>query len=124
MVEGSQIDWGGHANDAEYVISETLDFDKTLGVALDFAEQNGNTLVIVTADHETGGFTLSSAVEKDGSGSDYNALSGTFSTGGHSATLVPVFAFGPGAQSFSGIYQNTQIFHKVMQVLQLTSAGK
>ncbi len=124
MVEGSQIDWGGHANDAEYVISETLDFDKTLGVALDFAEQDGNTLVIVTADHETGGFTLSSAVEKDGSGSDYNALSGTFSTGGHSATLVPVFAFGPGAQSFSGIYQNTQIFHKVMQVLQLTSAGK
>ena len=117
MVEGSQIDWGGHANDAEYIITETLDFDKTLGVALDFAERESNTLVIVTADHETGGFALSSAGEKDGTGSDYDTLNGTFSTGGHTATLIPVFAYGPGSEAFSGIYQNTQIFRKIMQAL-------
>tara|TARA_R110000868_G_scaffold399264_1_gene672944 strand:- start:785 stop:1147 length:363 start_codon:yes stop_codon:yes gene_type:complete len=58
MVEGSQIDWGGHANNEEYLVGEVLDFDQTLGVVLDYAEKNGNTLVVVTADHETGGTTL------------------------------------------------------------------
>ena len=117
MVEGSQIDWGGHANDAQYIITETLDFDKALGVALDFAEKDGNTLVVVTADHETGGFALSAAGKKSGSGSDYNDLNGTFSTGGHTATLIPVFAYGPGSEAFSGIYKNTEIFHKIINVM-------
>ena len=58
MVEGSQIDWAGHANDAEYILLETLDFDDAVGVGLDFAEHDGNTLVVVTADHETGGFAV------------------------------------------------------------------
>lgn len=107
MVEGSQIDWGGHANDAEYIIEEVKDFDKTLGIALDFAEQDGNTLVVVTADHETGGFALSS-------GETYDELVGTFSTGGHTPDLIPVFAFGPGAESFAGIYENTGIFSKML----------
>jgi alkaline phosphatase len=108
MVEGSQIDWGGHANDADYLISEQLDFDKTIGVALDFAKLNKETLVIVTADHETGGFTLAS---KDG---NYNEIAPTFSTGGHSTTLVPVFAFGPGSEKFNGVYENTEIYQKMM----------
>jgi len=107
MVEGSQIDWGGHANDAEYLITELLDFDKTLGVALDFAKQDGETLVIVTADHETGGFTLGS---DDG---DYNKIKPVFSTDGHSATMVPVFAEGPGSEKFGGIYENTSIYDKI-----------
>ena len=112
MVEGSQIDWAGHDNNAEYLVSEMLDFDKTIGLALDFARKGGETLVLVTADHETGGFTLSA------SKSDYNSLSPTFSTGGHSATLIPVFAFGPGAERFAGVYQNTDIYHKIMSLLQ------
>ena len=107
MVESSQIDWGGHANDADYLISELLDFDKTLGVALDFAKQDGETLVIVTADHETGGFTLGS---DDG---DYNKIKPVFSTDGHSATMVPVFAEGPGSEIFGGIYENTSIYDKI-----------
>ncbi|MCF7864853.1 MAG: alkaline phosphatase, partial [Kiritimatiellales bacterium] len=57
MVEGSQIDWGGHANDAGYIVSEMADFDKAVGVGLDFAQKGGDTLVVVTADHETGGFS-------------------------------------------------------------------
>lgn len=108
MVEGSQIDWGGHDNDADYLIGELLDFDKTLGVALDFAKQNGETLIIVTADHETGGFTLAS------DGSDYNKIKPSFSTPGHSATMVPVFAEGPGATLFNGIYESNEIYHKMM----------
>ncbi|MBG44506.1 MAG: alkaline phosphatase [Aequorivita sp.] len=111
MVEGSQIDWGGHDNDADYLIGELLDFDKTLGVALDFAKQNGETLIIVTADHETGGFTLAS------DGSDYNKIKPSFSTPGHSATMVPVFAEGPGATLFNGIYESNEIYHKMMELL-------
>ena len=64
MVEGSQIDWGGHANEGNYVVTETLDFDETLGIVLDFAKKDGSTLVIVTADHETGGFTLAGEPKK------------------------------------------------------------
>lgn len=118
MVEGSQIDWGGHANDAEYLISELIDFDDAIGKALNFAEKDGNTLVIVTADHETGGFTLSSTPKKEEDGtsySDYNEITGTFSTKGHSATLIPVFAYGPGAEAFSGVYENTDIFNKILE---------
>ncbi len=120
MVEGSQIDWGGHANDAQYVITETLDFDEMVGAVFDFAEKDGNTLVIVTADHETGGFTLSSEVKEvpfKGQQSDYNSIVPTFSTGGHSATMVPVLAFGPGAEKFTGIYQNTEIYTKMMELV-------
>ncbi len=108
LVEGSQIDWGGHDNDAEYLIGELLDFDKTLGVALDFAKTNGETLVIVTADHETGGYTLAS---DDG---DYNKIKPSFSTKGHSGTMVPVFTEGPGASLFNGIFENNEIYHKMM----------
>ncbi len=111
MVEGSQIDWGGHDNDADYLIQELLDFDKTLGVALDFAKQNGETLVIVTADHETGGYTLSS------DGNDYNKIKPSFSTPGHSATMVPVFAEGPGASYFNGIFESIEIYNKMMELL-------
>ena len=117
MIEGSQIDWAGHSNNAEYLVAEMLDFDKTIGLALDFAEKDGETLVLVTADHETGGFTLSA------SEGDYNALSPTFSTGGHSATLIPVFAYGPGAERFAGVYQNTDIYHKIMRLMQMDQTG-
>ncbi|WP_298895162.1 alkaline phosphatase [uncultured Psychroserpens sp.] len=118
MIEGSQIDWGGHANDANYLIAELIDFDNAIGKALDFAEKDGNTLVIVTADHETGGFTLSASTKtrEDGSTySDYSEVAGTFSTKGHSAALIPVFAYGPGAEEFAGIYENTEIFHKILE---------
>ncbi len=112
MVESSQIDWAGHDNDTEYMIAEMLDFEKVMEVALDFAEKDGETLVVATSDHETGGFTLSAAPAESG-GSDYREIGPTFATGGHSATLIPVFAFGPGSETFSGIYQNTGLFHKI-----------
>lgn len=110
MIEGSQIDWGGHANDANMIITEMLDFDKTIGAVLDFAEKDGNTLVIITADHETGGFAIQN-------GSKMNDLKTAFTSDYHTADLIPVFAFGPGEEYFSGIYENTDIYHKMRMVL-------
>jgi len=119
MAEGSQIDWGGHQNDSSYLISELLDFDNLIGKVLDYAEKDGNTLVIVTSDHETGGFTLSAKKKKRKDGSEYNDYSevgSSFSTGGHSATLIPVFAFGPGSGEFRGVYENNEIFEKILRI--------
>lgn len=118
MVEGSQIDWAGHRNDADYILSEMFDFDDAVGVGLDFAEKDGDTLVIVTADHETGGFTI-----LDGSVSS-NAVSKTaFSTGGHSASMVPILAYGPGAEAFGGILDNTDIGAQIIEYLETKRPG-
>ena len=108
MVEGSQIDWGGHNNDSEYIINEVKDFDKAIQKVLDFAKLDGETLVIITADHETGGYAVIGG-NKDGTN-----LKGGFSTLHHSASMIPVFAYGKGAEEFAGIYDNTEIFNKMM----------
>jgi alkaline phosphatase len=113
MIEGSQIDWGGHDNNIEYVVTELLDFDKVIGAALDFAVQDGNTLVIITADHETGGLTILG----DSIMGDSRAIN--FSTTNHTAIMVPVYAFGPQADKFSGIYENNLLFNKMMEALGL-----
>ncbi|MBI1308008.1 MAG: alkaline phosphatase [Bacteroidetes bacterium] len=121
MIEGSQIDWGGHANDYNYIVEEMKDFNEVLNMVLDFAAKDGNTLVIVTADHETGGLALASHAEKDANGkitTDYNRVEGVFNTGGHTNDLIPVFAFGPGSENFRGIYLNTGIYHKIMDLIQ------
>ena len=110
MIEGAQIDWGGHANDADYIISEMLDFDKSIGAVLDWAKKDGETLVIVTADHETGGFAVNMGSTKD-------SLVTAFTTDYHTAELIPVFAYGPGAERFSGIYENTSIYTKMKKAL-------
>lgn len=118
MIEGSQIDWGGHANDEQYIINETLDFDAAVEKAVDFARKDGNTLVIVTADHETGGMTL---VNK---GTEKKVVDSKFSTGSHSATPVPVYAFGPGAEQFTGYFDNTEFKEKIINLLNLDPKGK
>jgi alkaline phosphatase len=108
MIEGSQIDWAGHANYADTLIDETLDFDKAVGVALDFAQTDGHTLVVITADHETGGVTIT--------GGDLmtHMVKLNFSTKDHTAVMVPVYAFGPYAENFTGIYDNTELFQKIL----------
>jgi len=112
MIEGSQIDWAGHNNDKEYLSAELKDFNKTVGAALDFAKKNGNTLVIITADHETGGLTLNDIDLSNGK----EQLDVGFSSKEHTGCWVPVFAFGLGAEKFSGIYQNTDIFKKIIEL--------
>lgn len=110
MVEGSQIDWGGHDNDLEYVINETIDFDKACEIALDFAERNGETLVIITADHETGGLSIPGGDLKTGK------PEGKFTTGDHSALPVPLYAKGPGSDEFNGFIDNTDIFKRMFKL--------
>ncbi|MHC1775759.1 MAG: alkaline phosphatase [Lentimicrobium sp.] len=110
MVEGSQIDWGGHDNDLQYVINETIDFDKACEVAMDFAERNGETLVIITADHETGGLSIPAGDLTNGK------PEGKFSTGDHSAIPVPLYASGPGSEEFHGFIDNTDIFKTIYKL--------
>ena len=109
MVEGSQIDWAGHDNDIKYIVDEFLDFDRAVGLALDFAEKDGNTLVIITADHETGGMGINGGDISEGT------VKAGFTSEGHTGVMVPVFAYGPAAELFQGIYDNTGIFHKMME---------
>jgi Alkaline phosphatase len=108
MIEGSQIDFACHDNDSATLVEEMRDFNKTLDVVLDFAEKDGNTLVVVTADHETGGLTF---VDPE---SRYTRTDFKFTTGSHSAIFVPVFSYGPGAERFTGIMDNTEIISKIM----------
>ena len=107
VIEGSQIDWGGHDNDSKMVISEFIDFNSAIKEALEFAKNDGNTLVVVTADHETGGMSLN--------GGEINNVNIKFNTKSHTGTMVPVFSFGPSSETFRGIYENTQIFYKLRE---------
>lgn len=111
MVEGSQIDWGGHANSTIYIVEDMLDFDKTIGKALDFAASDGETLIVVTADHETGGLAIAGGDMKTGK------VQGEFTSKGHTAVMVPVFAYGPGAEEFTGIMENTDLYKKMKSLL-------
>ncbi len=111
LVEGSQIDWALHANDKTWLKAELLDFDETVKKALDFAAADRETLVIVTGDHECGGLSLTTA-----KGSK-KTFSPQFANKLHTSALVPVFAFGPGAERFSGIYENTAIHEKMLSSL-------
>lgn len=113
MVEGAQIDWGGHENKSDYLIEEMLDFDHAVAQALAFAEKDGNTLVLVTADHETGGYSINGGNLKTGE------VKGKFTSDYHTATMVPVFAYGPGAESFTGVYDNTEIFFKLKHLMEV-----
>lgn len=113
MIEGSQLDDYGHFNDLDLLMQETHDFDRTIGAIYEWAAKDGETLVVVTADHETGGLTLMDGDLKEGK------IVCKFSTGGHSGVMVPVYAFGPGAEEFTGIYENTAIFDKIKKLLNL-----
>lgn len=103
MVEGSQIDWGSHRNEPTYALRQMLLFDEAIEVAMNFAIADQSTLVIITADHETGGMTINAG-----------SLDGTdvkceWTTRGHSGINVPIFAFGPHAEMFMGLHDNTYV---------------
>ncbi|MCC5907182.1 MAG: alkaline phosphatase [Balneolaceae bacterium] len=107
MIEGAQIDWAGHDKNLSWLISEMTDFDAVIGAVLEFANRDGNTLVVVTADHETGGLTLNR-----GRLWNRNRIQFEFSTANHTALHVPVFSFGPSSENFNGYFDNTEIAQK------------
>ena len=110
VVEGSQIDWAGHDNDADQIPIEMADFDDAIGEVLRFAEKRDDTLIIVTADHETGGYAL-----VDGSLED-REVEGRFSTRSHTGTMIPLFATGPSAERFAGIQTNFAIGQTLIEL--------
>lgn len=111
MIEGSQLDDYGHFNQLDMLMKETLDFDQTVGKVMKWAAEDGETLVVVTADHETGGLTLVNGDKNEG------RVECCFSTRDHSGAMVPVYAFGPGAEHFTGIFENTDVFKRIKQLL-------
>lgn len=118
MVEGSYIDWGGHANDAQMVLQEAIDFDQTIGTVLEKTAADPATLVVVTADHETGGVAIGKYYTEgmDGNRTELrDTLSIYFNTDQHTATLVPVFAKGHQEALFGGVYANNEIYHKLKE---------
>ncbi|MEL7587323.1 MAG: alkaline phosphatase [Prolixibacteraceae bacterium] len=112
MVEGSQIDWGGHQNNVPYLVEEVLDFDQAVGIVLGFAAEDKETLIVVTADHETGGLALMDGNLETG------MIKGAFPTGSHTGIVVPVFAIGPGAEQFTGFMNNTDIADKIRKLME------
>ncbi len=112
IVEGSQIDWAGHQNDHSYMLNEMLDFDDALGIGLKYAKQDPQTLIITTSDHETGGFAI-----HDGSFEKKQISPSTFASTHHTATMIPIFAYGPGSTIFSGIHDNTYVGKNLIEYM-------
>ena len=108
MIEGSQIDWAGHNNQADYMLAEMQDINKVIGLCMDYADANPGTLIIITADHETGGTTIV------GENKEYK-----YTTGDHTGAMVPVYAYGTGAENFSGIFENTSFKDKILNLMQV-----
>ena len=120
MVEGSQVDWAGHANNLDYLKREMEDFDEAVRTALDFAKNNQETLVIVTADHETGGLLIEPATPTNYTSPEVKFSFNTgIGYGSHTGVPVPVYAYGPGAINFTGTLDNTDIFYAMIEALDL-----
>lgn len=125
MIEGSQIDWGGHNNDLKYLTEELIDFDQVVGLAMDFADKTPGTLVVVTADHETGGLSLKGGKLNSSLRSDAaTEIRAAWGTDYHTATMVPVYAYGTGAEAFAGIYENTEIPRRMLKLLGLKTSAE
>lgn len=117
MVEGSLIDFAGHNNDAKQIYAEMKDFDEVVGIAFDYADQHEGTLVVVCADHETGGLSLPSSKTDftlSESGVEYR-----YGTTSHSGTMIPALFYGTGAKEFSGIMDNTELSRRIAELLGL-----
>ena len=110
MVEGAKIDYAGHSRCLPGSVIEMLGFDLAVAEALKFADENGQTLVVVTADHETGGLVLLDGDEQSG------RIMGVYTTDDHTPAMLPVFAYGPGADRFCGTYLNTEIARRIREL--------
>lgn len=117
MVEGSQIDWACHERDVDHLKAEMRDFDRVVAAAMDYADRTPGVLVVVAADHETGGFSIPSE-EKDFTKA-HSDVRYDFSTGNHSATMVPVYLYGAGAGRIGGVMENSELSRRLMELLGL-----
>ena len=115
MVEGSLIDGMGHGNDAKAMQREMDSFMQAIEVAVEYAEESGDTLVVVTADHETGGLAIVSG------NADFNlseqGIEYRWATDGHSGQMVPIYLYGAGAERINGIMENAELGAKLKALL-------
>lgn len=111
MIEGSQIDWAGHANAGDLHVAETLEFDAAVRAVRAVLKDRPNTVVIVTADHETGGL---SAEPGPGPGE----VIYRWTTGDHTAALVPLFAEGPSTERLSGTHSVDSVGSFLLRLVQ------
>ncbi len=109
MLEGGKIDWAGHENNLANVVGETVEFEKAVQIILNWAEQRDDTLIIVTADHETGGLKV---LKNNGKGILPKV---SWSSKDHTATKVPVYSWGKRAGLFTGPMDNTDIHGKIIK---------
>lgn len=114
MIEGSQIDWAGHDHKSKELLSEMKDFSTAISEVLNFANVDGNTLVVITSDHETGGMSIIEGSR------DADSLTLAYTTTHHTPSPVGIFAFGPGEENFSGIMNINQIGQKLFYLIDPT----
>ena len=114
MIESAIIDGYGHNNDSDGMIVEMKEFAGTLNKMIEYVNQHPETLLIVTADHETGG----TGVYYNGhTPANEGPIKLNFSTKGHTGTVVPIFAYGAGAENFAGVMKNTDIPKKIEELI-------
>lgn len=113
MIEHEATDQAGHTNDRQMVIDSIRELDRAVQVGLRYAEDHPNTLVLVTADHDTGGLAI---VEGRADEARFDVQ---WATDEHTALWVPVFAFGAGSERFSGVFENTDLAERIGAFLQL-----
>ena len=115
MVEGSLIDGMGHGNNAKAQQGEMQDFMEAIEVAVEYARNTPGTLVVVTADHETGGLSIVSG------NSDFNlseqGVEYRWTTYGHSGTMIPIYLYGTGAEQINGIMENAELGAKLKSMI-------
>jgi len=110
MVENEESDTQSHRNaDEATITAEMLDFDRAVGLGLDYQAEHPETLVIVTGDHETGGVTLTHDAARE--------IVMQYATGSHTGAFVPLFASGPGAERFAGIIGNYRVGEILLEML-------
>jgi alkaline phosphatase len=112
MIEAGNIDSGGHSNSTATIVSEMLDFDEAIGKVIEYVDAHPNTLLIVTADHETGGVSIPQGDVSTGT------VELAYHSDDHTGILVPIFAYGAHSGDFRGVYENTALFHKIMNLVQ------
>lgn len=115
MVEGSLIDGMGHANDAMAQQKEMTGFMRAIEVAVEYAAAHPDTLVVVTADHSTGGLSIVSA-DADFTLSE-QGVEYRWTTKGHSGEMIPIYLYGAGAEHINGIMENSALGAKLIKLI-------
>jgi len=115
VAESGRVDGGGHSNNMKMTVDEALSLNAAAARALRFIDEHPETLLIVLADHETGGLSLLDGNLEDG------WVLGHFSTNDHTGVAIPCFAYGPGAEQFTGTLDNTEIHNRIIKLLNIPS---